>query len=89
MPISYVPSRKRVRTEYRVKGEGIEAIEEVKVTDGGLTWGEQQYNIQMIDYRIVHLKPVILLTNVTPIYAKTYTLKNKQMTKKKSSLFQV
>ena len=26
-----------------------------------------QYNIQMRDYRIVHLKPVILLINVTPI----------------------
>ena len=38
-----------------------------------------QYNVQMMYYRIVHLKPITLLTNVTPINS----IKNNKVVKSK------
>ena len=53
----------------------IEGIE-YEVLEGDKTLGdEQQCSIQMMYYRTVHLKHILLLTNATPMYLML-TLKN-------------
>lgn len=66
-------------------GEVQKGTEEVNGGEGDSPWGEQTMNIQNRTPEAC----VDLLTNVSPIYSiKTYTLKNKQITKEKLSPFQ-